>query len=1202
MPGPFYNAESEKNFQELVNAVREGYVTAFLGAGLSAGTHPTWPALHALMEERAGSTPKRPYDPDKAPGDFQDFRAALGPASFLAIMKEVFSGPIAEPPVLYRIVDEISGIRSLVTTNYDENLTSLARANSREFDLSTYPEPRAQSRYVYLHGRASTARQASDLVVCEDDYMRAYRAGGPVGRILDGLFVGSSVFIGSSLEDADLANVLMNVNAYQRIRRDDASVRAFAILPAKPHPGTGSLPLFEATALETRHLDRRYGVKPIWYIWDDDYAQLRVVLRRLQRETQPRLIEPTFLERAEQLEELGRREHPSPKEQQHVLELIRAVPEYARHFFSHATSPEWFDVLLDTGVLTAVVEPRADSQGRVRIVPWAAAEYVRRIAKTRPEAIVITLQRLAGTENWHVRSVLAELAASLPSDHLQNALPILCQWLDSPYRADLVGHYLVGLATRLANERESSLGTQLLTAITKPKIARGTSVVELQVEDHELEGLKPAVAALIKEDAEAVYRLFHGRLIEALELEDGGPVSRWRRHAIEEDDYNYTRFDGALHFLVDGFRDALLAFVDTKPREGARELVQLLSSDEDILRRVALHTLTERPDLISTATVQPITQERLFDMAGCQEFGRLLRSHFARLPEKVQDLVHEGVARGPEIEEATEDDRSRILASWRWWFLNQIPEPSQTEQERRWLSELRMRWGEAEESSQLMTSAWSPVLGRRVDLSEARKKGPDAVLAELRSAQGQWDEVRELVREDPEGMLALAPKLSRHDFPNAWPYLDSYRELIKERTAFAWLPLMDMIEQLTAVPADNGRDTEWAVSWLLRDGLADQQFGVPPDLLDRAFAVVVRLLDRFGTPLEEGLAERGTLESHQLNAPAGRAADSFMLYVWRKAAEAGGENRRIPGEAYGWIERALSEGWGGIELRHAFGQYIRTLEWCQPGWLLKNIERLWPEGNGDAEVNARVAFFDGYLWDSGPLAGDVMRALVPQYRQVTPDVASDTPIYLGERDLREQFANHIVIGWIHDVDGFGFDGLLGQLLEAAPDELRAHLVWFMGKEYDQALEPEWRKTLWAKMDEYWQRRSDALATLGAEDRSEELTRFCTWPLKVDISVECVEARLHQAIDHLSIGYGIEQLLQYLSQKAECEPKACAALLEHTIRRWADDPEVYWIGRELEPTLAAILRNGGRPERQAVEHIIGRLLMTERGDFRHLLAD
>jgi hypothetical protein len=1201
MPGPFYNAESEKSFQELVNAVREGYVTAFLGAGLSADTYPTWSHLHAVLQERAASAPQRPFRPDAAPVDFQEFRSALGDQRFLETMKQLFAGPVTEPPERHRIIDEISNLRPLITTNYDENLASVAVASGRQFELCSYPELRPHSRYVYLHGRAATATEARHLVVCSDDYMRAYGEGGFAEIILKAYFMQSVVFIGCSLTDPDLNGVLRATYRYLHIWQD-RSVPMFAVLAAESNPANADMPLAEQVAIETSRFEAK-GLQLIWYVQDPDHTQLRVVLRRLQRETQPSLMEPTFLGIAEQLDDLGGREHPSPGEQRQLLELIRAVPEHARYFFSHATSPAWFDVLLEAGVLTAVVEPRADSQGRVRIVLWAAAEYVRRIAKTRPEAIVITLQRLAGTENWHVRSVLAELASDLPSDHLQTALPIFCQWLDSRYRADLlVGHYLVGLATRLAGDREASLGIQLLAALTKPKMVRGTSVVELQVEDHELERLRPPVAALMKGDAEAVYRLFRGRLIEALGLEAGGLVSRWRRPVIEDHDANDRRFDQALHFLVEGFRDALLAFVDTKPREGARELVQLLSSDEDMLRRVALHTLTERPDLISTATVQPITRERLFDMAGCHEFGRLLRSHFARLPQKVQDIVHEAVARGPETGEATEDDRSRILASWRWRLLNNIPKSSQTKQEKRWLGELRTKWGETEEPSRPWTWTWSPASGGGRDLSEARKKGPDAILDELRSAQGQWDEVRELVREDPEGMLALAPRVSRHDFPSAWPYLDSYQELIRQRRAFAWLPLIDMIERLTAGPADGGRDMEWAVSWLLRDGLADRQFGVPGDLVDRAFAVVVRLLGDSATPLEQGLPEVRDLESHQLNDPAGRAADSFMLYVWRKAVGSGDENRRIPGEAYGWIERALSEGWGGIELRHAFGQHIRTLEWCQPGWLLKSIKSLWPEGAGEAEVATRVAFFNGYLWDSGPLAKDVMRALVPQYRQVIPDVALDDPIYLSERDLRGQFAVHIVIGWIRDVEGFGFDGLLGELLRVAPDEVRAHLVWFMGKEYHQALEPEWRKVLWAKMDEYWQRRSDALATLGAEDRSEELTRFCTWPSKVDAPVEYLEPRLHQAIDHLSVGFGIEQLLQYLSQKAEAEPRACAALLEYIIRRWTDDPEVYWIGRELEPTLATILRSGGHGERQAVERIIDRLLMTGRGDFRHLLGD
>jgi hypothetical protein len=107
---------------------------------------------------------------------------------------------------------------------------------------------------------------------------------------------------------------------------------------------------------------------------------------------------------------------------------------------------------------------------------------------------------------------------------------------------------------------------------------------------------------------------------------------------------------------------------------------------------------------------------------------------------------------------------------------------------------------------------------------------------------------------------------------------------------------------------------------------------------------------------------------------------------------------------------------------------------------------------------------------------------------------------------------------------------------------------------------------------------------------------------VNASVEYLEPRLHQAIDHLSVGFGIEQLIEYLSQKAEAEPKDCAALLEHIIRRWADDPEVYWIGRELEPTLKGILRSGSYLDRQAVQRIINHLLMTGRGDFRHLLGD
>src|SRR2546421_13042332 len=47
--------------------------------------------------------------------------------------------------------------------------------------------------------------------------------------------------------------------------------------------------------------------------------------------------EPVFLLRAKELEELGSIEEPTEEQENRVVELVRAVPEYRRHFYANAT-------------------------------------------------------------------------------------------------------------------------------------------------------------------------------------------------------------------------------------------------------------------------------------------------------------------------------------------------------------------------------------------------------------------------------------------------------------------------------------------------------------------------------------------------------------------------------------------------------------------------------------------------------------------------------------------------------------------------------------------------------------------------------------------------------------------------------------------------------------------------------------------------
>jgi hypothetical protein len=130
-----FDDASQQNYEALVEVLREGAVTAFLGAGLSAGSQPDWAQFHSFLQRQAG-VPARPFDAELVLIDLMSFRDALGPERYLGIMRAQFGGSVAEAAESYRLVDELYGVRHLITTNWDENLAAVASANNRVPDIA----------------------------------------------------------------------------------------------------------------------------------------------------------------------------------------------------------------------------------------------------------------------------------------------------------------------------------------------------------------------------------------------------------------------------------------------------------------------------------------------------------------------------------------------------------------------------------------------------------------------------------------------------------------------------------------------------------------------------------------------------------------------------------------------------------------------------------------------------------------------------------------------------------------------------------------------------------------------------------------------------------------------------------------------------------------------------------------------------------
>ena len=73
--------------------------------------------------------------------------------------------------------------------------------------------------------------------------------------------------------------------------------------------------------------------------------------------------------------------------------------------------------------------------------------------------------------------------------------------------------------------------------------------------------------------------------------------------------------------------------------------------------------------------------------------------------------------------------------------------------------------------------------------------------------------------------------------------------------------------------------------------------------------------------------------------------------------------------------------------------------------------------------------------------------------------------------LVEPVVDRLVLGWLDGVEGFGFDGVLGEVRAVAPDPERARFVRALGRQYlvAAAVDGVDSEATARKRDELWRR-------------------------------------------------------------------------------------------------------------------------------------
>jgi hypothetical protein len=101
------------------------------------------------------------------------------------------------------------------------------------------------------------------------------------------------------------------------------------------------------------------------------------------------------------------------------------------HFFSKITSDRWLSKLEEASLLDKAQPAQHDGE-YIRFLFWPPAEYLLKIAGSKPDEVTEIIKRLSSTDNASVQKQFIEIAQQLPSDKAIELIPMMTAWLQGP--------------------------------------------------------------------------------------------------------------------------------------------------------------------------------------------------------------------------------------------------------------------------------------------------------------------------------------------------------------------------------------------------------------------------------------------------------------------------------------------------------------------------------------------------------------------------------------------------------------------------------------------------------------------------------------------------------------------------------------------------------------------------------------------------
>lgn len=658
-------------------------------------------------------------------------------------------------------------------------------------------------------------------------------------------------------------------------------------------------------------------------------------------------FESHYINFSKVIDDLAQSENPTETDAQSFNQNIPHNFISWKRFFDQLKNPAWLPLLVKEEIFKVL--PNEDDQLKRR-VSWAAADYLKEMAKVNPGTVTEILQEVSTTNSPDVKRQLLEIVNELDIESIITLFEKIKEWAISEgsflqlILTDPIEKIIGKLADGKKEKEAFELASLILTLSPDPNFLAGAKSSpyrsfkpsSLIGDWHYNDFLEKIIGPLFGVNPEKTFKLLTDLLQRYREFQHPKEdAKRWRyndnsyysRMAVEEHAENRGRED-IEDALIDKIRDTGLLILKENPQLLNKLVKDLLKKKWKIFHRIALHFVSKMPASDKKLTTEFLVNPALMDNAQVQhEFADLMRSGFKHLKSKDKKLILDFIKKAEPAERLAKKrgikDSVNVEKYKDWWRRDQLSYivdvlPKKWED---YYKKVTRDYGQpdhpdfpfysetgwVEPQSDFSAQQLAEMSGK-VIIETLKNWQPDPdqdtrFSERSRSAFGR--EIVEAVKLEPEKFQGLSKDFEQLDPTYVRSYLEGFSKLMDTPGAIDWTKMLDLCHWVASVPRHiegrkggiGSQDPDWgwtkraAVSFI-KDAIGSNS--IPFELREKVWENL-ELFTEDRDPKSEDEQERGALDAYStaINSTRGEALSAVIgygLWVYRQLGIKEAEN------------------------------------------------------------------------------------------------------------------------------------------------------------------------------------------------------------------------------------------------------------------------------------------------------------------------